>query len=82
MLEVDVNHCFGISQCRVDAFAGNQDLGPVGFLHAAECFTPDLLVPLSDEMPAAAADPRVRVGVTRSLRYMLTSLPCPALYSA
>ena len=49
----------------------------MGFLHAAECFTPDLLVPLSDEMPAAAADPRVRVGVTRSLRYMLTSLPCP-----
>jgi hypothetical protein len=62
---------------RVDAFAGNQDLSPIDFLQTAECFTPDLLVPLSDEMPIEATDPRVRLGVTRSLRSPPPTPPPP-----
>ena len=61
---------------RVDAFAGNQDLTPEEFLRTAEGFTPDLMVPLSDEMPAEALEPRVRLGVTRSLRSHASTSRC------
>lgn len=51
----------------VEGFAGNRALTPLEYLAAAELFEPDLLVPLSDEVPAEASSARIYMSVQRSL---------------
>ena len=53
---------------RVEGFAGNRALSPLEYLATAELFNPDLLVPLSDEVPAEATDARFRASTERSLK--------------
>lgn len=55
------------SHARVEGFAGSRPLSPSDYLTVAELFEPDLLIPLSDEVPAEASDSRHRTGVERSL---------------
>lgn len=51
----------------VEGFAGNQALTPLNYLAAAELFEPDLLIPLSDEVPAEASDARIVTSIERSI---------------
>lgn len=58
---------------RVDGLAGNRALTPSEYLAAAEGFEPDILVPLSDEVPAEATDSRLQTSVEKSLRWAVSS---------
>lgn len=53
---------------RVEAFSGSIELSPAAYLKVAQVFEPDLLVPLSDEVPAEAKDVFFKQSVDKSLK--------------